>query len=125
MIKESLEKLKEEDIYSLLLFSLFQLKQSPEYSSLCELAYVIDKDNLLNLCEYFGGQTITIPTLYELESLIYSILLIKYTKIDEIPYEEAIKSIPKDNIFLKDIKPMYLELLEILKNYDFKPREKY
>lgn len=26
-----------------------------EYSSLSELAYILDKDNLLNLCEFFGG----------------------------------------------------------------------
>lgn len=59
----------------------------PEYSSIAELVYILDKDNMLNLCEYFGGQTIKIPTIKELESLVYSLLLFQYTKIDNMDYD--------------------------------------
>jgi hypothetical protein len=47
----------------------------PDYMVLSELVYVLDKDNLLKLCEYFGGSTIKIPTIKELESIVYSLLL--------------------------------------------------
>lgn len=66
---------KELDIYSLILFALFKLRDIPDYLVLSELVYILDKDSLLKLCEYFGGTTIHIPTIDELESLLYSLLL--------------------------------------------------
>lgn len=55
MIRNNIENLKQTDFYSLLLFSLFKMTDIPEYSSISQLAYVLDRENLLNLCEYFGG----------------------------------------------------------------------
>ena len=62
-IKEELNQLKETDVYSMLLFVLYKMRGIEEYSILSELAYILDKKNLLNLCEYFGGLTIKIPTI--------------------------------------------------------------
>ena len=62
MIKD-LTTLKEPDLYSLSMFTLYKLVDIPEYSSISELSYILDKTNLLKLCEYFGGTTIKIPTL--------------------------------------------------------------
>ena len=76
MYKSNIKNLKDADLYSLMLFALYRMTDIPEYSSLSQMAYVLDKDNLLNLCEYFGGQTITIPTTKDLESLIYSLFKI-------------------------------------------------
>ena len=72
---QELNNLKSQDIYSLILFALYKLREIPEYSTLSELAYIVDKENLLKLCEYFGGTTIHIPTIDELESILYSLLL--------------------------------------------------
>ena len=69
----NIDNLKKRDVYSLMLFVLYKLRDIPEYSSISELAYILDKDNLLRLCEYFGGITLTIPTIDELESIIYSL----------------------------------------------------
>ena len=77
-IKEELSKLKTMDVFSLLLFILYKVRDIDEYSTISELAYVLDKDNLLKLCEYFGGLTITIPTIDELENIINSLLVCKY-----------------------------------------------
>ena len=52
---QELLSIKELDIYSLILFALFKLRDIPDYLVLSELVYVLDKDNLLKLCEYFGG----------------------------------------------------------------------
>ena len=65
-IKTELENLKEKDIYSLMLFALYKAQEIPEYASLSQLAYILDKDNLLKLCEFYGGLTIKIPTVKEL-----------------------------------------------------------
>ena len=121
-IKKELSILKERDFYSLILFSLFKLRDIPEYSALSELAYVLDKDNLLKLCEYFGGMTIKIPTIQELESLVYTLVLYQYVNIDNIPYDEAIKLIGYKSSDLRRVKIDYYKLCEILDKYEFKSR---
>lgn len=123
MITQGLNNLKERDLYSLSLFSLYKLIGIPEYSSLSEMAYVLDKENLLNLCEYFGGQTIKIPTTTELESLVYSLLLYQYVKIEKMDYDEAIKIIGHESKDLRAVKANYRKLVEVLSNYTFNTRE--
>ena len=118
-IKEELSKLKTTDIYSLLLFILYKTREIDEYSALSELAYVLDKDNLLNLCEYFGGVTLRIPTIDELESLINSLLLYQYIDIDGYSYKEAIKIIGFNSSQLRQVKKDYLKLSSILSKYSF------
>ena len=125
-MKTNLENLKEMDVYSLVLFSLYKLIGTSEYSSIAELAYVLDKDSLLNLCEYFGGQTIRIPTIDEIELLVIALLLVKYVKVDNMPYEEALAQISTDHVFSpKKVKQMYMQLKEVLDKYEFKSRESY
>lgn len=121
-IREELTKLKDVDVYSLILFVLFKARNVPELASLSELVYVLDKDNLLKLCEYFGGQTITIPTITELEELIYSLVLYQYVDIDGMPYEEAIKIIGHKRVELRTVKSNYTKLKQVLDTYRFTPR---
>lgn len=121
-IREELTKLKDVDVYSLILFVLFKARNVPELASLSELAYILDKDNLLKLCEYFGGQTITIPTITELEELVYSLVLYQYVDIDGMPYEEAIKIIGHKRVELRTVKSNYTKLKQVLDTYRFTPR---
>lgn len=121
-IKTKLSLLKEQDIYSLGLFCLYKLIGTPEYSSISELAYVLDKKNLLNLCEYFGGQTITIPTTDELENLICALLLYQYVKIENMDYDEAVRLIEHESKDLRAVKINYRRLLEVLRDYSFQVR---
>lgn len=118
-IKQELNKLKEIDVYSMMLFALYKMKDMEEYSVLSELAYVVDKQNLLNLCEYFGGLTIRIPTIDELESLLNSMMIYQYVEIDGMSYDDAVKSIGFDSSELRSIKKDYLKLCKILNNYSF------
>ena len=79
-IKTEIDLLKEQDIYSLMLFALYKAKDLPEYSALSELAYILDKESLLKLCEFYGGLTIRIPTISELEKILYALLM--YQEVD-------------------------------------------
>lgn len=119
-VKEELSKLKEMDVYSLILFALFKLRDIPEYSALSELAYILDKDSLLKLCEYFGGITITIPTIDELECLVYSLVLYQYVDIDGMEYDKAVKLIGHRSSDLRKVKSEYSKLKEILQQYSLR-----
>ena len=118
-IKTELEKLKSIDIYSLLMFVLFKVKDVREYSTMSELCYLLDKNDFLKLCEYFGGLTITIPTIEEVESLIMSLLLYQQVDIDGQDYDQAVSDICKKTSNIKKIKTNYAELKEVLKDYEF------
>ena len=120
--KTELDNLRTKDIYSLILFALFKLKDLPEYSALSELAYVLDKENLLKLCEFFGGMTITIPTMQELESIVYSLVLYQYVNIDGMEYNDAVQLLGKKSCDLRTVKSAYVKLVGILDKYDFNKR---
>ena len=118
-IKEELNQLKETDVYSMLLFVLYKMRGIEEYSILSELAYILDKKNLLNLCEYFGGLTIKIPTIDELESLLNSLLMYQYVELEGIPYGDAVEKMGFDTADLRKIKKDYYKLTKILDEYSF------
>ena len=124
MTNTQIKNLKDTDCYSLLLFCLYKLLEIPEYSSLSELVYVLDRKNLLNLCEYFGGQTITIPTIDELEMLTYSLLLYQYVNIEKKDYTEALELIGHESKDLRRVKKFYTKLCEVLEKYEFISRDK-
>lgn len=118
-IKNEIQKLKECDIYSLMLFALYKIKDVPEYSTLSEMCYILDKKNLLKLCEYFGGLTIKIPTIDELKSLVYTLVLYEYTHMENMTFEDAVKIVGAQCDSVKQLKENYAKLVEILKNYNF------
>lgn len=123
-IKNELQKLKQIDIWSLMLFVLYNFQSIPEYSALSELAYILDEKSLLKLCEYFGGQTIRIPTIDQLEETIYGMLLYQYIDIEKIPMEEALLLLRADKSKEKAIKNCYKSLKYVLSNYELSARNK-
>lgn len=122
-IKNELNKLKTSDIYSLLLFALYKMRGIPEYSTLSELAYTLDKDNLLNLCEYFGGLTLKIPTIDDLENMVDALLLYQYVDIDNIPYSEATAKLGFESNKLREVKKNYKAVKKVLSEYSFIERK--
>lgn len=119
-VKEDLAKLNEVDSYSLILFVLYKLREVPEYAAISELAYVLDKNNFLKLCEYFGGLTIKIPTIEELEEIVHSLLLYQYVNIDNMSFEEALKLLGKRTTDIRIVKRNYNKIKEVLEQYTFK-----
>lgn len=121
-IKNELQKLKQMDIWSLMLFVLYNFQKIPEYSAISELAYILDEKSLLKLCEYFGGQTIKIPTIDQMEETIYSMLLYQYVDIEKISLEDAILLLRLDKSKEKAVKSCYKTLKTVLTNYDISCR---
>lgn len=118
-IKTELENLKEKDIYSLMLFALYKANDLPEYSALSQLAYILDKDNLLRLCEFYGGLTIKIPTVAELESLIYGLLMFQQIDIEHKEYRKVYDALKLKEIDANHVKDTYFLLKKLLSEYKF------
>lgn len=118
----NLKDLKSVDVYAMSMFILYKLTNVDEYSVMGELPYILDKESLLNFCNYFGGRTIKVPTLNELHSVMYLILLYQYTKIDGIPYDSAVKLIGFKSSELRNVKSSYSKICEILDKYQFGKR---
>lgn len=118
-IKTELENLKEKDIYSLMLFALYKAQELPEYSSLSQLAYILDKDNLLKLCEFYGGLTIRIPTVKELELLVYGLLMFQRIDIEKEDYRKVYDELKLKEIDSNHIKDTYFLIKELLADYNF------
>lgn len=107
-----------------MLFVLFKVKDVPEYSGLSELAFILDKKNMLKFCEYFGGCTITVPRIEEFEMLLYGMLLYQYVDIEHRSLEEAIKLLNNDDLDTTILKQNYRKIKEVLADYQFTSRSR-
>lgn len=119
-IDKALNDLKLTDIYSILLFALFQLKDDPKYSTLSELCYVIDNESFINLLQYFGGKTITLPSIKEFKDLVDALCLYELVNIDKMDYSKALRELDIDKKRMSELSEIYNKICDILKNYDFK-----
>lgn len=122
-IKSELSKFNETDIWSLLLFVLYKMKDTPDFSAISELAFVLDKKNLLRLCEYFGGCTITIPTVDDLESMIYGMLLYQRIDIEGMEFNDALGTLCRSDDKQK-AKLAYRSIKNTLDSYEISSRVK-
>lgn len=119
-IIKALEELDKNDIYSLILFVLYRLKDVPEYSTLSELVYILDNESFINFLNYYGGTTITIPKVEDLKNVVNAIMFYERSVNTEMSEAEILKDIgvkPADKAPL--LKLVYL-IKELTKDYDFK-----
>ena len=119
-IIKALEQLDKKDISSLILFTIFKLKDLPEYTTLSELTYILDESSFSNLLTYFGGKTITIPTVDEFNNVVSALLFLERKENtnmtdDEIFLDLDIKKKEKDNI-----RHILKIIFGVIKDYDFK-----
>ena len=111
------------DIYSMLLFALFKLKNDPKYSTLSELAYLVDYNSLLNIFEYFGGLTIKVPTISEFKLVLNALILFEKVNIGNVDYNTALREFDKTKNELQEIEETYATLCKVIKDYDFRRPE--
>jgi hypothetical protein len=118
-ILDSLNSLSKTDVYSLLLFSLWKIRDIPEYSTLSELSYILDNNSLLRFLDYYGGTTISIPTKEEFKNMIEALSLYQQVDIEGKGFKEALSNL-SSNINSKEVKETYSKIKEVLVKYDFK-----
>lgn len=117
------DNLKQDDLYSLMLFALYKMKDDANYSTLSQLIYILDRESTLKLCEYYGGMTIKIPTIEELEILTYALLLYQLVDIEKKSYEEITNSFNVSKAMLSSIVDVYSQLSIILSSYKFREQK--
>lgn len=118
-ITEALNSLNKKDIYSMLMFTLYKLKDDPTYTGLSELCYLLDGNSLSKLLTYYGGMTITIPTLKEMRLITKALSIYQYVNIEGEDLEETIKAV-SDNEFREDeLKATYARVLNVIAEYQF------
>lgn len=119
-ILKSLEELEQPDIYSLLLFSVYKLYDIPEYSTLSELVYTLDKQNLFNFLSMYGGMTIKVPTMQELQKMLDALLLYQLINFENMESKDALKQFNHIAYSQKELVERYKTLEEVLSQYSFK-----
>lgn len=116
-VKSSLDLLSKKDTYSLLMFVLFKLQLTPEMGVLSQLVYLLDEESLVKLLKYFGGQTITFPTVDELRLLIHTLTLYKRVDIDNENFNSCVDEIPQ--AIQKSVLEQYYKVKQIMEDYSF------
>lgn len=89
-LSNKLSSLNKEDTYSMMLMLLYASNDNPRYSTLSELAYVLDHENFLNFIKYYEGQTIEIPSMDVIEDSLRVLMLFQYYKRENMDWTEAI-----------------------------------
>lgn len=118
-LKANINNLHLSDIYSLMLFLLYKIKDLPEYAVLSELCYLLDGSNLTRLLTYFAGKTITIPTEEEFVTLTNALLLYQYVNLDNLSLADAqLKLNVSSKKQVNSITELYLQILPIINSYN-------
>ena len=90
MIDRDLNKLNQSDVYSIICEMLYAFRDDNSFGTMSELAYILDKDSFMRFIKYFGGTTITIPTVSEFKSTIKLIQLYHYFNIENMSWKDAL-----------------------------------
>lgn len=122
-ITKALEELNKEDIYSLILFTLYKLKNVEEYSILSELIYILDDKSFSRFLSYFEGQTIKIPKIQDLKDIINAILFYERKTNTDLSDDEILAFIGAPKKDKSKILSILTIISGIVKEYDFKRGE--
>lgn len=123
-IIRALEELDKKDIYSLMLFILYRLKEIPEYSTLSELVYILDNENFIKLINYYGGKTIRIPKIDELSTILNALLVYEREQNTDLSLSDIFKDIGINKKEIPEIMKILQLIPQLMDDYDFKRETK-
>lgn len=123
-IIRALEELDKKDIYSLMLFILYRLKEIPEYSTLSELVYILDNENFIKLINYYGGKTIRIPKVDELSTILNALLVYEREQNTDLSLSDIFKDIGINKKEIPEIMKILQLIPQLMDDYDFKRETK-
>ena len=118
-IYSEINKFKTKDIYSLMLYILYKISDDPQYSTLSELSYILNKEDLLKLCSYYGGLTIKIPSIDELELMLNALFVFYEVDIQKQDMTKTLNNFQTTISERYKIKKAYSTIKNTLKDIDF------
>lgn len=122
-IIKALEELDKKDIYSLILFTLYRLKNVSEYSILSELIYLLDNKSFTNFLSYFEGQTIKVPKISDLTNIINALIFYERKINSKLTDDEIFQSLGIQKNGRQEIINTLNLISSIIEEYDFKREE--
>ena len=90
MIDRDLSRFSQSDVYSIVCELLYRIKEDESYSIISELAYILEKDSFIRFMQYFGGTTVSVPTLEDFKQAIKIIQLYHYFSIENMSWKDAL-----------------------------------
>jgi hypothetical protein len=87
----NLNRISKEDTLSIATSLLYSLRGFPQYSITSELSYLLDYDSFIKLITYYGGMTIRIPSIDEINDIIKILLLYQYYTVEGIDWKDALE----------------------------------
>lgn len=118
-IYSEINKFKTKDIYSLMLYILYKVSDDPQYSTLSQLSYILNKEDLLKLCSYYGGLTIKIPSIDELELMLNALFVFYEVDIQKQDMTKTLNNFRTTISERYKIKKAYSVIKNTLKDIDF------
>lgn len=118
-IYSEINKFKTKDIYSLMLYILYKISDDPQYSTLSQLSYILNKEDLLKLCSYYGGLTIKIPSIDELELMLNALFVFYEVDIQKQDMTKTLNNFQTTISERYKIKKAYSAIKNTLKDIDF------
>lgn len=115
---KNLDELSDSDTLTVIMFILGQLQTDKQYGVLSKLAYILNRDQFLSMCEIFGGTTIKIPTVEEFKIVLYGIQLYVRVNINKEEFEQAISDVDQ-SINRQLIVETYTSICDIMKEFSF------
>lgn len=119
----NLDRLQKEDLYSVATALLYTLKDTPQYSTMSELFYILDYPNFLKLIKYYGGQEVRIPSHEEINEMLSILLLYQYREVEELEWEECLKKVGADESQSKSLRGKVSALSSLLKSQEIGGRD--
>lgn len=113
-ILDSLNKLKEKDVYSKLLMILYRLKDDEKYSTLSYLIWALDKDSLLNFLTIFEGVELKVPKIYDLKLIVCALQVYQLVQLESKELDESINEVATNEISIEDLKDAYFRICSIV-----------
>ena len=118
-LEQALNGLHYEDIYTIILFALSEMRNVPEYKTLSELAYLVDRKSLMNMLEYYGGMTVRIPTQKEFKLMVNGLLMYEYVNLEGLTVQQALAEMRGSSLPANELLACYAKITEVMGKYKF------
>ena len=83
------------------------------------MAYLMDSKDLVRFLKHFEGLTITIPASKDLRLIIQAFTLYRLVDFEGFTMDRALRELDKSEWSKDDIKKAYIQVKEVVRNYDF------